>query len=186
MLIGIDEVGRGCWAGPLCVAAVSLTRPIGGLTDSKLLNHASRTVLAGEIRRSAHIAIYWVPAPVIDVIGLGPALRKAMTGAAAQLPGATTVIVDGSIDYLSDYAVHSQAIVKADLIEPAVSAASIIAKVARDSYMRRMSEIYPDYGFERHVGYGTAVHAAALAKLGPTALHRFSVRPVMAAAARKP
>jgi len=182
MLVGIDEVGRGCWAGPVVAGAVVLDAPIAGLRDSKLLTARRRQSLAMEIEVSAAaFGIGWVDAAELDAIGLSAAVGLAMRRAlsAISLPYGK-VIVDGSYNFLAD--LHdTQAIIKADQTVPEVSAASIIAKVKRDAYMQAQDTLYPGYGFSRHVGYGTAEHGLALARLGPCTLHRRSFAPVRAA-----
>jgi ribonuclease HII len=180
-VIGIDEVGRGCWAGPLLAAAVVLDKPIPGLRDSKKLSKMQREKLAGIIENEAlAIGVGWVWPGAIDKGGITPAVKRAMTEALQMINiGYDEVIVDGNINYLSEYPA-SRAVIKADDVFPAVSAASIIAKVARDKYMREIAVEYPDYGFEVHVGYGTAVHIAALQQFGVTDIHRKSYKPIRA------
>jgi ribonuclease HII len=182
MLVGIDEVGRGCWAGPLVAGAVILDTPIPGLKDSKQLCKASRLILAEQIRGQAvAYGLGWVWPPEIDEHGLTWAVHSAMERAVAEL-GAVAydeIIIDGNINYLPGYP-GSRAIIKADATVPAVSAASIIAKVARDTYMAELGEAYAGYGFEKHVGYGTAAHIAALKTLGVSDIHRRSYKPIQA------
>jgi ribonuclease HII len=176
---GMDEVGRGSWAGPLYVGAVVLGGPIAGLRDSKLLSAAKRQQLDGLIRAQAlAFAIGMVTHREIDDLGLTAASSLAYERALAGIKLAyDEVIVDGSYMYLKDNA-KARVLVDADQLEPAVSAASIIAKVARDAYMCEQANAYKDYGFERHVGYGTALHAAALKRLGVCDIHRRSFAPV--------
>jgi ribonuclease HII len=177
--VGIDEVGRGCWAGPVVAGAVLLAKPIQGLKDSKLLTKKARERLDAEIRvAAAAFGIGWVTPAEIDAWGLTEAVRMAMRRAfeAITVPY-EKVIVDGNYNYFSDIA-GSEAIVAADNLVPAVSAASIIAKVARDSYMADMARKFPGYSFEKHVGYGTAAHRAALKLQGICDLHRRSFKPV--------
>lgn len=179
MIIGIDEVGRGCWAGPLVVAGVALDAPIAGLTDSKALSGVQREKLARIIRVKAHsIAIAWVPSGLIDELGLTEAMRLACESAYSQLTSkpADEIVIDGAINYLPN--TRATTLIKADRLVPAVSAASIIAKVARDRYMQRIAQRFPDYGFERHVGYGTVVHLQAIKAHGTCALHRRSFKPI--------
>jgi ribonuclease HII len=179
MTVGIDEVGRGCWAGPLVVAAVKLGKPIARLTDSKVLSGVQREKFAQLIRQEAEvIAIAWIAPLAVDELGLTAAMRQACQSVYTQLEPSHTdeIIIDGSINYLPG--THATALIKADLLIPAVSAASIIAKVARDHYMRRIAEQFPGYGFDRHVGYGTSQHITALDLHGPCAIHRHSFKPV--------
>lgn len=179
--VGIDEVGRGCWAGPVVVGAVILYGPITGLTDSKLLSRKQRENLDATIRQNARaIGIGWVEAKVIDKVGITTAVKLAMAQALEQISLAyDQIIIDGHYNFLYDNP-KAQAIIKADSFIPAVSAASIIAKVARDNYMAKVVEDYPGYGFERHVGYGTALHLERLKLQGISELHRRSFKPVRA------
>ena len=177
-VIGVDEVGRGCWAGPLVAAAVRLNCPVEGLRDSKILSAKRRAELARLIDHSASVGIGWVSAHEIDEHGITWSVQQAMMRAIEQISiDDSSVIVDGNINYLQTVP-KSVAVVKADDTVPAVSAASIVAKVARDTYMQQIARTYPDYGFEHHVGYGTAQHKAGLQRAGLTPLHRRSFRPV--------
>lgn len=180
MIIGIDEVGRGSWAGPVCVAAVALgDKCIPGLTDSKKLSVEQRGQLALQIKQMASfIGVGWADAQVVDAEGLTAALRLAARQAVAAACKADTLLLDGHFDYIGDSRVTT--IVKGDDSEPAISAASIVAKVARDNYMKAMAVKHTGYGFERHVGYGTVLHRAALATHGPTVIHRMSFAPLRA------
>lgn len=181
MIVGIDEVGRGAWAGPLVMGAVLLGgAEIAGLTDSKLLTKKQRIALDKEIRQKATaIGLGWVSAKQIDHIGLGPALRVAAQRALAHLSRYTyeEIIIDGTIKLIDDPRVKT--LKKADLLIPSVSAASVIAKVARDNYMMHIDRIFPGYGFRRHVGYGTKVHQQAINDRGATPIHRVSYSPLL-------
>lgn len=184
MILGIDEVGRGPWAGPLVVGAVVLPDgyTLEGLTDSKKLTAKKRTELDAHIRKQAlGYGLGWVHAEELDKIGLAAALRLATIRAveAVQSPY-HEIIIDGTINFLKETTKGRfvTTMPKADLLVPAVSAASIIAKVARDAYMEAQSELYPEYGFGSHVGYGTAKHNQALIKHGVTPLHRKSFAPI--------
>ncbi|MBQ8992272.1 ribonuclease HII [Candidatus Saccharibacteria bacterium] len=226
-LLGIDEVGRGPWAGPLVIGAVILKTPKTkkdlaleagdflaatptddswrDLTDSKRLTKRSREVLAEEIdQRAFATGLGWVPAAEIDELGLATALRVAAKRAVADcLKNAGVenasgyiggnknlafpddfpvdeIIIDGTVNFLRGTPLEDRVSVlkKADLLIKEVSAASIIAKVARDNYMVKIAKDYPNYGFERHVGYGTAAHQKALEVFGPCPEHRTSVKPV--------
>lgn len=178
--VGIDEVGRGCWAGPLVAGAVILTTPIDGLRDSKKLSKLQREKLAAIIQNEAvAIGLGWVWPEDIDAWGISLSVRRAMEQAlhAIRTPY-EAVIIDGNINYLPEEA-KARAVIRADDSVPAVSAASIMAKVARDTYMAQKAAIdYPQYGFDRHVGYGTALHIAALKDYGVTPLHRTSYKPI--------
>lgn len=183
MILGIDEVGRGPWAGPLVVGAVVLGgRQIDGLTDSKKLTKIQREKLDIEIREKARgIGLGWVDASEIDKIGLSRSLVEATKRAVEQIKVSySEIIIDGTINFLKDTTKGEYVTLmkKADLLIPAVSAASIVAKVARDNYMADMAKANPGYGFEKHVGYGTAAHSEAIKKLGITKLHRLSFKPI--------
>ncbi len=192
MIVGIDEAGRGCWAGPVVAAAVMLLKPINGLNDSKLLNKKTRLSLAEKIKLSAVFGIGWVPSTYVDAHGLTGAVKLAMEQALAQIDAPyDKIIIDGNYNFLQHhpYKDHPcckdgpciiRCMVKADSLVPAVSAASILAKVARDQYMTDQSLLFPGYGFEQHVGYGTAKHLTALKQLGACDLHRRSYKPVQA------
>ena len=179
--VGIDEVGRGCWAGPVVAGAVILSVPIKGLTDSKLLTKKQRELLNVEIcTKAAAIGLGWVEPDVIDAIGINPAVQLAMAKALQQIKtDYEEIIIDGDINYLNEIP-NSHAIIKADNSIPSVSAASIVAKVARDKFMAELSLKYPDYGFEKHVGYGTALHIEKLKLHGVSAQHRRSYKPIKA------
>ena len=189
-ILGIDEVGRGPWAGPLVVGACVLgDAQIDGLTDSKKLTPKKREALAPIIREKAAVGLGWVSAEELDRIGLSAALCKACREAVKQIHVPFhEIIIDGTVNFLRDtpLASHVQVLKKADLLVPEVSAASIVAKVARDEYMYKLAEKYPGYGFEKHVGYGTAAHRAALEKLGVCPEHRKSFRPVAEILGRSP
>lgn len=181
MIVGVDEVGRGCWAGPLVAGAVLLAEPLPGLKDSKKLSKKRREALDVLIRDQAvAYGIGWVEPAEIDAIGLTAAVRLAMQRATEQITEPyDALIIDGNYNFLAENHLSS-CLVKADDTVPAVSAASIIAKVARDNYMAACTEHHPGYGFEKHVGYGTAQHIAALKDLGVSALHRRSFAPIKA------
>lgn len=179
MIVGIDEVGRGAWAGPLVVGAVLLGGShIEGLTDSKLLSKKKRELLDIEIRQNAlAIGIGWVSAGHIDRIGLSEALKLASRRALAQIRHEYhEIIIDGTIALIDDPRVTLMK--KADLLIPSVSAASIVAKVARDNYMTHLDSVFPGYSFKSHVGYGTAIHRGSIDRNGVTPLHRLSFAPL--------
>ncbi|HSX06911.1 MAG TPA: ribonuclease HII [Candidatus Saccharimonadia bacterium] len=199
--LGIDEVGRGCWAGPLVAGAVILPEnlpdnrvwevrpPKGGkievvsakIVDSKKLSKKQRELAAMWIRANAvAVGLGWVWPVEIDERGLTWAVKTAMERAVAQInKDYDELIVDGNINYFADNP-RAHAVIKADDSVQSVSAASIIAKVARDTYMAELGENYAGYGFERHVGYGTAAHSAALKTLGISDIHRRSFKPIQA------
>jgi ribonuclease HII len=174
---GVDEVGRGPLAGPVVAAAVILdpTATIDGLRDSKLLTLRRRRLLAREIRGHALAwAVGWVGPRRIDRINVLEATWSAMRTALARLRvSPALVLVDGHLR-IPGLSCTQRAIVAGDRRSASVAAASILAKVARDSVMLRADRRYPEYGFRRHKGYATADHLAALARLGPCPLHRRS------------
>jgi len=182
LVCGVDEAGRGPLAGDVYAAAVVLdpARPIAGLADSKALSAAVRERLAGEIRACARAcAVATATVQEIDRINILRASLLAMQRAVEAL-GITPheVLVDGlhcpSIDH------PARAIVKGDAHVPAISAASILAKTARDAAMREAGRRFPQFGFERHMGYPTPEHLAALQRFGPCEIHRRSFAPVAA------
>ncbi len=183
MILGIDEVGRGPWAGPLVVGAVVLgDAQIEGLTDSKKLTAKRRDALDVLIReQSAGWGLGWVHADELDELGLAESLRVATIRAveAVNTPY-NEIIIDGTINFLKETTKgkYVTTLAKADLLIPSVSAASIIAKVARDTYMAQQDEVYVGYGFAKHVGYGTAAHRQAIDLHGITPLHRKSFAPI--------
>ena len=183
--IGIDEVGRGPWAGPLLVSAVALDmgQTYEGLADSKKLTKRRREILAPYVQRHAlGVGLGWVDVAELDRLGMTASLKLGAKRAYGQLPSsvarsANRIVIDGNIKMLDD----SRAIVmvKADAQVQAVSAASIVAKVARDSYMTQLEKTFPGYGFAKHAGYGTRQHAEALTKLGViSGVHRSSFAPI--------
>ena len=183
---GVDEAGRGCLAGPVVAAAVipDSEKLIPGADDSKRLSPAARTELAAAIRETAlAFAVVAVPAEVIDRINILQATRLAMRQAVALLaPRPDAVVVDAvTLEDLasSDSAPACLALVKADAWSYAVACASIVAKVERDRMLLELDLEYPVYGFARHKGYGAPDHLAALAKYGPSPLHRLTFRSVL-------
>lgn len=183
MILGIDEVGRGPWAGPLVVGAVVLGDAIiDGLTDSKKITKKRRTELDGIIREQvAGYGLGWVSALEIDEIGLGEALRLATRRAVEKIKVPYhEIIIDGTINLFAGTSKgeYVTTMKKADLLVPSVSAASIIAKVARDNYMANQDKVYDGYKFASHVGYGTTMHRKAIEKHGVTPLHRLSFAPL--------
>jgi ribonuclease HII len=183
MILGIDEAGRGPWAGPLVVGAVVLGGvEIEGLTDSKKLTKKKREVLYDEIvEKSAAYASGWVSARELDEVGMSAALRLATRRAVEQIAVPySEIIIDGAINFLAETSkgAYVQTMPKADLLVPSVSAASIIAKVERDRYMTKLGEEYPEYDFSSHAGYGVAKHREAIDRLGVTPEHRLSFAPL--------
>ena len=182
MILGIDEVGRGCWAGPLVVGAVVLGDPIDGLTDSKKLSKKHRQILSQEIlEKASGVGLGWVSAHEVDELGLSKALQLATRRAVKAVKAPFhEIILDGTVNFLRQTPLEDYVTLmpKADLLVPSVSAASIVAKVARDHYMLECSQEYPRYGFENHVGYGTAAHRLAIDQHGVTIEHRLSFAPL--------
>jgi ribonuclease HII len=179
VIVGIDEVGRGCWAGPVTAAAVILDKRINGLKDSKLLTKAQREALSLKIHEKAlAVGIGWADVSIVNEQGLTAAIRIAMQMALDEIRiDYDQVIIDGNYNFLAGNA-KVQAIIKADNSVKAVTAASIVAKVARDNYMAKIAVKYPNYGFENHVGYGTSQHRASLKLHGISEIHRVTYKPI--------
>ncbi|QPN67078.1 ribonuclease HII [Synechococcus sp. CBW1006] len=178
---GVDEVGRGCLFGPVFASAVILpaqafqTLVSAGLTDSKKLTARRRAALVPLIEAEAFAwALGQASAAEIDRYGIRPATERAMHRALQRLPRRPQlVLVDGNLP-LRGWSGEQRALVGGDASCPAISAASVLAKQCRDALLERLALQFPGYGLERHRGYGTAQHRAALQRLGPTALHRRS------------
>ena len=180
LVAGVDEAGRGPLAGPVVAAAVILDprQPIKGLADSKKLTVLRREKLFDEIRAKALCcSIAQASVEEIDRLNILQATLLAMRRAVEGLRlKPNKVLVDGN--RLPDIGLPAQAIVGGDALVPAISAASILAKVHRDRWCLELDQLYPQYGFAKHKGYGTAAHLAALQAHGPCAEHRISFRPV--------
>jgi ribonuclease HII len=180
LIAGVDEAGRGPLAGPVFAAAVILDpeRPIEGLADSKKLSTKARERLAALIReRAVAWSISSSSVLEIDTLNILQASLLAMKRAVeALLPQPEAIEVDGL--YCPSVAMPAQAIVRGDSTVASISAASILAKTARDAELLRLAALYPQYGHDRHKGYPTAAHLAALKKHGVTKIHRRSFSPV--------
>jgi ribonuclease HII len=179
---GVDEVGRGCIAGVVVAGAVilDLGKPLPkGLNDSKQLTLKQRETIAEKIKqRAVCFAVGEVDAEEIDRINILQATKKAMRLAVEKLqPGADFLLVDAL--ELKDIILPQKGIIKGDAISASIAAASVIAKTYRDNLMREMHEIYPQYGFNSHVGYGTRTHWTALKEHGHCPLHRKTFRGVI-------
>ncbi|MGN0863975.1 MAG: ribonuclease HII [Stenotrophomonas koreensis] len=182
---GVDEAGRGPLAGPVAVAAVVLdpARPIAGLNDSKQLSEARREALYPQIiEHAAAFHIVLVSAAQIDRLNILQAtfqgMRQAVAGVAQV---ARSALIDGN-KVPPGLCLPGQFLIGGDGKDAAIAAASILAKVSRDRYLLQLHQRYPHYGFDRHKGYGTAVHLQALAEHGPCPEHRHSFAPVRQAA----
>lgn len=176
---GVDEAGRGPLAGPVVAAAVILPEGHGikGLDDSKKLTAKKRAVLETEILEKTIYYIALCNESEIDSINILQATMRAMTRAAEGLSQTPDyILVDGN--RLPKWGFQAEAVIGGDAIHPCISAASILAKEYRDRMMIAAAEEYPEYGWERNKGYGTAEHMAALKKFGPTPLHRKNFAPV--------
>lgn len=178
IVAGVDEAGRGPLAGPVVAAAVVLSKPIPGLTDSKKLTAKKREALFLQIQaEAAAFSIAEASVEEIDSINILQATMLAMKRAVESLAiEIDKVLIDGN--RVPDLAVPAQAIVKGDLLEPAISAASVLAKVTRDRALLTLHERYPEYGFASHKGYPTKQHLEAIARYGVLAEHRKSFGPV--------
>ena len=193
MILGIDEVGRGPYAGPLVIGACILgdwqnsedAEWIEKLTDSKKLSAKRREELYVLIKEKAlATATGWVSSAEIDEVGLSEALRLATRRAVEQIQKTkvpfSEIIIDGTMNFLvgTKLEKYVSTLKKGDFLVKEISAASILAKVERDKYMTELDAVYPEYGFGKHVGYGTAAHQKAMEEFGLTPEHRRSFRPV--------
>jgi ribonuclease HII len=187
---GIDEAGRGAWAGPVAAAVVILPSSAGippsaemtavllGVRDSKQMSPAQRDFWANKIKSTARAwGVGMASHQEIDSLGIVPATRLAAQRALAQLGDAAEYLL---LDYLHlpEVNLPQVALVKGDARVLSIACASVLAKTSRDAVMIAQDGIYPGYGFAHHKGYGTAAHMAALARLGPCPIHRLSFKPV--------
>jgi ribonuclease HII len=184
-IAGIDEAGRGCWAGPVVAAAVVLRAEVlaqpallAGVDDSKLLTATQRERCYDVIlAHAAGVGVGIVPAYLIDGYGILAATRLAMTTALLSLPCSPDALLIDAVQ-LRELTLHQRALIRGDSISLSIAAASIVAKVSRDRHMVAADQAHPGYSFARHKGYGTAIHQAALRQLGLCALHRRTFQPV--------
>lgn len=182
---GIDEAGRGCWAGPVVAAAVVLSPALldnaalcALLNDSKQLRAAQRDAAYAMLQQHAHARAAAVPAYLIDAYGIVPATRLAMLQALLMLPCAVDALLIDAVRL--PLTLPQQVLTRGDAQVVSIAAASIVAKVHRDRLMTAADTAYPGYGFAAHKGYGTAAHQQALQRLGVCLLHRRTFRPVLA------
>ncbi len=177
---GIDEAGRGPWAGPVAAAAVIMNpqNMPAGIDDSKRLSHARREALFDVIQDiSLASCIVMISAQEIDSTNILKATLQAMGLAVRGLSREPSLaLIDGN--HAPDLACPSFCVIGGDRLSLSIAAASILAKVARDRFMAEADKVYPGYGFAQHKGYGTKAHQEALARLGPSAIHRLSYKPV--------
>ena len=173
-IAGVDEAGRGPLAGPVYAAAVILKEDalIDGINDSKKLSEKKREELYDKIiENSIAYSVYSVDEKVIDEVNILNATHMAMNGAVDNLSTkADYVLIDGNS--IKNMETPHETVVKGDAKSISIAAASILAKVSRDRYITEISEKYPEYGFEKHKGYGTKVHNEAILKYGPSPIHR--------------
>jgi ribonuclease HII len=191
-IVGMDEVGRGAWAGPVCAAAVALPldRPdlldlLAGVRDSKQLRPAQREALAPRIREVAEaVGLGWASSGEVDELGILPATRLAFVRAVKALGVEVDALL---LDYihLPELDLPQRSLPKADARCLSVAAASVVAKVERDRLMTALEQDFPGYGFARHKGYGTRAHREALERLGASPMHRLTWRPLREIAARR-
>jgi ribonuclease HII len=195
LIAGLDEAGRGSWAGPVVAAAVvlpvqellakrsgSLAKLLAGVRDSKQLTPKQREEIEPRIRAAAlAVGVGSVPPKEIDRLGIVAATRQAMALALADLSLIPDFLLIDAL-FLPDVHIPQKSIVKGDTLSLSIAAASIVGKVWRDRLMIALDAEYPGYGFARHKGYGTPQHRVALAQHGPSPIHRFSFAPLHALA----
>jgi ribonuclease HII len=178
IIVGVDEAGRGPLAGPVSIAAVILSKPIQGLDDSKKITEKKRIELESLIIKNAlDYAVVHVSVETIEDINILQASLLGMQQAVAKLNcGFDEILVDGN--KCPQFKQPARAIIGGDGIIPEISAASILAKNARDRLMRELHADYPEYGFDKHKGYGTKFHLQQLQKYGPCKHHRKTYAPI--------
>lgn len=186
-IAGVDEAGRGAWAGPVTAAAVilpvdptGLPESLAGVRDSKLMSAAQRTAWAGRIHECAiAVGVGWADFTEIDTLGIVPATRLAMIRAIQDMNHSVDQLLIDAVK-LPALDIPQTSLIKGDARSLSIAAASVIAKTSRDLRMIELEEDYPGYGFARHKGYGTANHQAALIAQGVSAIHRRSYAPIRA------
>lgn len=184
-IAGIDEAGRGAWAGPVTAGAVILPMDdlqlhirLNGVRDSKLMNPVQRRIWAEIIRKVAvAVSSGWADTKEIEILGILPATRLAMKRAIEGLKHPVDQLLIDAVQ-LPDVNFSQTSLIKGDARSLSIAAASIIAKTERDRYMELLEEKIPGYGFDRHKGYGTAYHQARLAELGVSPVHRKTYEPI--------
>lgn len=170
VICGVDEAGRGCIAGALFVAGVVLLQPISGLCDSKTLSREKRFALRDVIQQNARFFVVSFYSEQVDSLGLGACLARALRQIRDEL-AAEQYLVDGNTNFgIRDF----RPIIKGDSTIPCISAASILAKCAKDEEMFGWHAQYPNYGFDKHCGYGTKAHISAIQQYGFLSIHRKS------------
>lgn len=178
-IVGIDEVGRGCWAGPLVMAGYCFTpgqEILQNLNDSKQLSPKKRNLFSAQLISHPH-KIYSLPAQELDKVGLAQGLHRLISQLVEFFDdGNTFFLIDGY--WPKRFHIQSEHIIDGDAKSYSIAAASILAKVSRDRYMIDLAKVMPHYGFEQHKGYGTRGHRQALAKHGPCHEHRYSFSPI--------
>jgi ribonuclease HII len=191
-IAGVDEAGRGAWAGPLVAAATvlplpgtpeateaweELARRLDGINDSKMITPLGRERLFELVKQVAEVGVGVVSSLTVDLIGVGEANKLAMARAVAALPLPPDHLLLDAFG-LPGVALPQTPLIKGDARSLSIAAASIVAKVTRDRLLVELEESFPGYGFARHKGYGTEQHAGVLEKFGPSAVHRYSYKPV--------
>jgi ribonuclease HII len=178
-IIGIDEVGRGCWAGPVAVGAYVFSPDseiCEGISDSKLLNLKQRSETYQRLCQHTYAVMYG-ELDEINTVGIGKTLHLVISRLIEQYNSPETLfLIDGR--FSQKFGDNTLQVVDGDALYYTIAAASILAKVERDSLMAKLDNEYIGYGFAKHKGYGTKLHQAALAKLGPSALHRRTYKPI--------
>tara|TARA_B100000925_G_C21967100_1_gene456091 strand:+ start:230 stop:772 length:543 start_codon:yes stop_codon:yes gene_type:complete len=178
IVAGVDEVGRGCLAGPVTAAAVILRNPISGLTDSKKISSSKRETLAKIIKEESIFSLANISNDKIDEVNIHEATLLAMHEAIINLDVTPDIVyIDGK--FIPKIEVNCKAVIGGDKLIPEISAASIIAKVYRDDFMKKLDKKYPLYNFAKNKGYGTKHHLNALKESGFTSWHRKSFKGVI-------